>query len=247
LTAQDMLRQLASPSIEDVTGKIGRGLARIFDTEGQQDLVLLMAGTNDLAVDRPDAMSVFERVRRLHEVCHARGVPTVALAPPGPMPSAHRAARLQLSSMLAEWAQNTPGVVGFADCEDLVPRSPQAGGRVLWDPDDIHMNPDGSRTLGQRMLQVVLLALEAARRDAHVIDRPAQELRSTRVSRTAQAGCSPVFARRPTSPVGAVVPFAVAAQLATQSRCSMSVSAGAGFAVPGRRKWRHEARALVHP
>jgi len=44
------------------------------------------------------------------------------------------------------------------DCEDAVPRTRQ-GGRPLWDPDYIHMNPEGSRTLGHHLLPVVLGAL----------------------------------------------------------------------------------------
>jgi lysophospholipase L1-like esterase len=161
LTAQDMLRHLKSSSVEDITGQIGRGLAHFLEDEEHQDLVVLMAGTNDLAVDKPEARSVFERVRQLHEACHARGVPTVALTPAAPLPARHRAARLELGRLLAEWRRSTPGVVALADCEELVPRTSQRG-RELWDPDDIHMNPEGSRTFGHRLLQVVKGALAHA-------------------------------------------------------------------------------------
>merc|ERR1719174_1611696 len=116
-----------------------------------------MAGTNDLAAERPDAKEVFGRLQRLHEVCHERGVATVALAPPAHMTSAHRAARRQLAGMLSEWAQGCADVVGLADCEELVPHAElHVNPDPLWDPDDIHMNAEGSRTMGRRMLSVVV-------------------------------------------------------------------------------------------
>lgn len=187
LTAQDMLGQLTSPSVEDVAGNTGTGLAHILNEGGHRDLVLLMAGTNDLAVEKPDSKVVFQRVKSLHEVCHSKGVKTVVLAPPGPMPPAHRAARLQLKSMLANLARNTPGIVGFADCEELVPRSAQSNARKLWDPDDIHMTAEGSRTLGQKLVAVVLDALlgqGSARQGA------AAKGSNTTPARLSRPGCS---------------------------------------------------------
>jgi hypothetical protein len=195
-------------------------------------LVVLMAGTNDLAVDKPDAKVVFERLQRLHEVCHSRGVPTVALAPPGPLPSAHRAARVQLGATLAEFAQNAAGVVAFADCEELVPRSPRNGGRKLWDPDDIHMNAEGSRLLGQRMLQVVLGALCAGRPsdlrrgsftldrsfDGHAAPRPADARNSSFVSDVRNGSFIPEQATWRSASPSAAASFA-----ASQADLSMSV------------------------
>jgi hypothetical protein len=195
-------------------------------------LVVLMAGTNDLAVYKPDAKVVFERLQRLHEVCHSRGVPTVALAPPGPLPSAHRAARVQLGATLAEFAQNAAGVVAFADCEELVPRSPRNGGRKLWDPDDIHMNAEGSRLLGQRMLQVVLGALCAGRPsdlrrgsftldrsfDWHAAPRPADARNSSFVSDVRNGSFIPEQATWRSASPSAAASFA-----ASQADLSMSV------------------------
>jgi lysophospholipase L1-like esterase len=160
LTAAEMLKEVASPALKDVVGHVGKGLSRKLDEEGDLDLVIIMAGTNDMAVDRPNAQAVFNQLRGLHEICHARSIPTIALAPPGHKPPAHRAARLELRGLLARWAHETLDVAAFADCEEMVPRTP-IGTNLLWDPDYIHMNPRGSKTLGHQILPVVLKVLGA--------------------------------------------------------------------------------------
>jgi len=66
LTAKEMLDKLNSSAVEDIIGKTGRGLARFLD-EDRPDLVVLMAGTNDFALEGPNAAAIFEHLRRLHD------------------------------------------------------------------------------------------------------------------------------------------------------------------------------------
>eukprot|EP00927_Polykrikos_kofoidii_P040225 TRINITY_DN34425_c0_g2_i1.p1 TRINITY_DN34425_c0_g2~~TRINITY_DN34425_c0_g2_i1.p1 ORF type:complete len:573 (-),score=76.28 TRINITY_DN34425_c0_g2_i1:36-1550(-) len=160
LTGEEMCTELESAAVKDVCDRVGKGLVRLLDDEGHQDLVILMAGTNDLGKHQT-AEATLPFVRRLHEVCHARNIPTVAMGPP--QVPAMRGVRDQLSKLLQGYANDTPGVVAFLDAEVLVPRFK----RGFWEPDELHFTPAGSRELGLKIMPEVLkhLAKERSRAD----------------------------------------------------------------------------------
>ena len=59
----------------------GQGLGSILEERGPFDLVLIMAGTNDLAMGVAPGM-VVHSIQALHAECQMRGVRTVALGVP---------------------------------------------------------------------------------------------------------------------------------------------------------------------
>lgn len=146
-TAQEMLQAAESPAVPDNFGRMGKGLIRILQDEGPHDLVILMAGTNDLGSHVPVELIV-QRVQALQRMCVERGVPTVIMGPPT-TPQLARS-KMQLSSMLSNWARSAPGVAAYFDAEELVPRQPQ-----FWAADGLHFSPQGSAELGRRLAPLV--------------------------------------------------------------------------------------------
>merc|ERR1712226_211314 len=109
-------------TIEDVVGRVGKGLNVILNEEKRFDVILMMAGTNDLGLGYP-AETIFENVKRLHEMCHEAQVRTVALSIPPNLASEetgslYRERWLEVNQMIREWAcgETAPrGVALFVD------------------------------------------------------------------------------------------------------------------------------------
>jgi lysophospholipase L1-like esterase len=158
--ATEMVANLDDAAARDVCGIAGKGLRAILrDEVVLPDLVLIMAGTNDLGKNRrPEA--VLDDLRQLHAVCHSFGVPTVALPPP-PAPSqpgtAWDRARRQLHELLAAWARSSEAVAAFISSDELVPATGRGSG-MSWDSDGLHLAPPGSQKLG-RLLAPLLAPL----------------------------------------------------------------------------------------
>merc|ERR1740139_848793 len=125
-----------------------KGLERTLCEDGPFDLVLLMAGTNDLGAGRtPD--QIVENLQCLHAVCHSYGVPTVALAPPpapgrGPRWEAMRAPIVEALNCLP---MEMPGVLACVDPGMLV----SASWAPYWDQDGLHFAESGSCALGKEL------------------------------------------------------------------------------------------------
>lgn len=144
-TAKDMV-EAADSSLRDVVGLRGKGLRRILQENGPFDLALIMAGTNDMGFGAQHE-EILRHLRMLHEVCHERSVPTVALAPP-PAPSAGAARELtrqRLVGLLQNMAQRSDRIVACVDPGDYLPSS----GTRFWDPDGLHFSAAGSQQLGR--------------------------------------------------------------------------------------------------
>jgi len=143
-TARQMVTAVDSANVKDGQGRvIGRGLGRILDEDGPFDLCIIMAGTNDLTL-LSRSEDIIRDLRSLHSVAHKRGVPTVALAPPSPQ----RAAQVDVAKLLTQWVQTQAPVLTYANAEEFVPRSVPG----FWEPDNVHLSPSGSVTLGERMM-----------------------------------------------------------------------------------------------
>jgi lysophospholipase L1-like esterase len=150
-TARQMVAAAENPSVKDAQGRhIGRGLGRILDEDGPFDLVIIMAGTNDLTL-LSRSEDILREIRHLHLHAHKRSVPTVALAPPSPQ----REGQLEVAKLLAQWVQTAQPVLGYASVEEFIPRS----ARGFWEPDNVHLSPAGSAALGQRMMVHLLPVL----------------------------------------------------------------------------------------
>lgn len=151
-TAEDMV-QTAAGSLSCVVGLRGKGLIRTLEEDGPFDLVLIMAGTNDLGFG-----ATHERLlgwlRRLHRICHERGTPTVCLAPP-PAPCAGKPRegdRQRLVALLRRAFQGNDGKVIAMDPAEYV----SAADAKLWDHDGLHFSQAGSRALGRGLASLVL-------------------------------------------------------------------------------------------
>mmetsp|Transcript_23138 Transcript_23138/g.60799 ORF Transcript_23138/g.60799 Transcript_23138/m.60799 type:complete len:263 (-) Transcript_23138:289-1077(-) len=145
LTAREMVTTAPHPAVPDCTGKVGKGLDVLLNQK--PDLVIIMTGTNDLGMG-VSPQAILADVVRLHQACHARGIPTVALAPSTVAQGPSTLGRQQLASLLRKWAKTTPSVVACMDMMDLVPHH---GPSPHWDMDDLHLSARGSRALGRRL------------------------------------------------------------------------------------------------
>jgi len=145
LTAREMVAKGRHPAVPDCTGKVGKGLDVLLNRK--PDLVIIMAGTNDLGMG-VNPQAILADVVRLHKACHAQGIRTVALAPSTVAQGPSTLGRQQLASLLRKWAKTTPAVVACMDMMDLVPHN---GPSPHWDMDDLHLSARGSRALGRRL------------------------------------------------------------------------------------------------
>lgn len=152
LTAQELYTKANKRTLRDVVGCQGMGLCEILNDKEPVDMVLIMAGTNDLGQSQT-AATIFEYVRGLHGICHANNIPTVALAPPSvrKMPSTRKQQRQELASLISKWASSTPGVVWTADVDGILPQNET--NFTLWDTDGLHFSVRGSQLLGAVIAQ----------------------------------------------------------------------------------------------
>lgn len=155
-TAEEMIAEKDSAIFTDCAAldHVGKGLARILDDDGKPDVVVILAGTNDLGfagfTQGLTAKHILSRVQQLHLMCHQRGISTIALIPPCSTQGPMRLMQQQLAVMLANWVQTERQVLTLYDVEELVPRQPS--GR-FWDSDEIHMSVAGQSMLGQLLAQ----------------------------------------------------------------------------------------------
>jgi hypothetical protein len=132
--------------LHPTVGPLGKGLVHLLEKEGPFDLVIIMAGTNDIG-SRQSVDEAQAHVENLHEACHTYGIPTVNLAPPSALRFGDmRAARQRLADLMSAWASREfLNVVLNVDVEELLPRSKTA----FWEPDEIHLSSRGSTELGR--------------------------------------------------------------------------------------------------
>uniref|UniRef100_A0A7S1FBH5 SGNH hydrolase-type esterase domain-containing protein n=1 Tax=Noctiluca scintillans TaxID=2966 RepID=A0A7S1FBH5_NOCSC len=150
LTARDMVEKSSMAAIPDVAGVVGQGIEVLL--VDKPDLVILMTGTNDIGQGM-HPRGVLEDICTLHTMCHAQGIPTVAIGPPMVSKGAVAVRRDELASLLGQWARETPLVDVYADIQDLVPHR---GPNTHWDKDDLHFSPAGSAALGVKLAREVL-------------------------------------------------------------------------------------------
>lgn len=151
-TAEEMAAWIDGTLI-DVVGLQGKGLNRTLQEDGPYDLVVIMAGTNDMALGANEDR-ILGNLRLLHSACHQRGVPTISLAPP-PAPGkgiAREEARQHLVDLLEGFSHEMPGMVTCMDPSELMPSTQ----RHLWDEDGLHFSRVGSCVLGEGLAKLAL-------------------------------------------------------------------------------------------
>lgn len=149
LMARELVAGLRSPMITDVCGRCGKGLA-VHLTEQHPDLVVIMAGTNDIGRG-VEPGRIVDDIATLHTVCHRRSIKTVAMAPPTMATGPFRAGQHAVVRLLERWAREEPLCMAFIDPEVLVPHAVGQSEERHWDHDGIHLRPQGSRALGLRL------------------------------------------------------------------------------------------------
>eukprot|EP00929_Paragymnodinium_shiwhaense_P084002 TRINITY_DN4489_c0_g3_i1.p2 TRINITY_DN4489_c0_g3~~TRINITY_DN4489_c0_g3_i1.p2 ORF type:complete len:380 (+),score=62.92 TRINITY_DN4489_c0_g3_i1:98-1237(+) len=215
-------------SLTDVVGGQGKGLARILSEDGPFDLVIIMAGTNDLG--RNDAPhEILRSVKQLHKECHQRNIPTVAVAPP-PAPvrtPMQEAIRVQLATLISQWAASeTEGHVVYQDPAAFVPATPNFG--WIWEADRLHFTPAGSRSLGDKMAKLVLANELLPGVEHAAVDSKRSPRRSTSsVEAVHELQSSQAALANPTALLAAVQPLALnARRVMPVMRCGPVLSPG---------------------
>jgi len=151
-TSREMLEASDSQSqLVDALGCRGDALSQILDRRFY-DLVIIMSGTNDMGLGT-EIPVIAEDVQRLHSICHDRGIPTVALAPP-PAPSfpEQELQRQLLVGELRNFCLHSAYVREFIDPAEIMP---VVHGQY-WDPDGLHFAPAGSQALGLALASLLL-------------------------------------------------------------------------------------------
>ncbi|CAE8634549.1 unnamed protein product, partial [Polarella glacialis] len=166
MEAAEMAQALDCRSIEDCVGRIGKGLRRTLKDVGNVDLVLIMAGTNDLGDDDLRGAPIAITVQALHTACHCEGVPTVVLSVPAnenvQKSQTYRKRWERVNALLRKWSESNgrdDGVCFFVETALLVPFSEDSD---LWDEDGLHLTAAGSRHLGTSLAPLVLPLLDSA-------------------------------------------------------------------------------------
>jgi hypothetical protein len=171
LTAVEMARGLDSPQLQDQFGRMGPGLRHLLEEQGPFDLVIVMAGTNDLGVPHATAEEVLASLQSMHGACWATGTPSVALSVPessvtGTTQYPEAAVKWHaINNGLAAWAQaeqreNSHTRPFFVNTARLVSFDHAARARGLWDPDSLHFTAAGSQEFGSKLAPVIAPCLQ---------------------------------------------------------------------------------------
>mmetsp|Transcript_103472 Transcript_103472/g.301888 ORF Transcript_103472/g.301888 Transcript_103472/m.301888 type:complete len:570 (-) Transcript_103472:110-1819(-) len=175
-SAEKLLADVQAKSIRDFCSLQGEGILRLLRRRGPFDLVIIMAGINDLVRGGHGSA-----VLRLHECCHAFGSRTVALSVASSWhdnPEAFDLGQVKpLEDLAVKMGYAAPGLVAerkallnhqlqglvlnrdeqpndrgscalFVDTACLLPCTPRW--RQFWETSDwLHFSPEGSQHLGR--------------------------------------------------------------------------------------------------
>lgn len=148
-TADWMVAQL------DATGgqNAPPGLRQLVKGFGPFDLVMIMAGTNDLGRGSGPE-SVFSKLVLLHSACHKLGVPTLALTVPpnrGAQSGQRHDAWKTVNRLLSEWSRSDQAPTLLRGCVDTGKVLPYDEENGQWETDGLHYSPQGYNGLGRKL------------------------------------------------------------------------------------------------
>jgi lysophospholipase L1-like esterase len=165
LTAIEMARGLDT-QLRDNFDRVGPGLRKLLAEERPFDLVLIMAGTNDLGVPQSSCEEIVEAIASMHRACWAAGTPTLALSVPESLvtgtaqyPECNQK-WYAVNNCLADWVcaaqgENPCNRPFFVNTADLVAFNPDACAQGLWDPDNLHFTAAGSKQFGTKLAPMI--------------------------------------------------------------------------------------------
>ena len=154
-TTKQLVDSLDEVEAMDLVQKEWPGL-RYHMSRHKYSVVLIMAGTNDLADQMPTS-EIVDNIAKLHGVAHSFGARTIALT----MPESHAAlsvgwlgrAREQANEAIRQWARKQPKEkVHLVEGATLVPFDRKSG---LWEPDGLHMSKAGYMAFGNRLAPLI--------------------------------------------------------------------------------------------
>lgn len=176
-TALQLAAALDLPMVTDVHKHEGVGLLRLVQprqggVDRVPDLVLIMAGTNDLLLysktyNMAQPEHIAQALQFAHEECHKLGARTVVLGIPslsGQCARPETLARLRaVNGRLAAWVRlqrqtrsdegegRLLGPELFINPDSLLPNGPRARRAGLWERDGIHWSREGALAFGERL------------------------------------------------------------------------------------------------
>jgi hypothetical protein len=171
LTAVEMARGLDSPQLQDLFGRVGPGLRKLLLEEGPFDLVIIMAGTNDVAMPHISPDEVLASLKNMHAACWEAGAPTVALSVPessvtGTTQYPQAAQKWHaVNDALDAWAKAEQGERSltspfFVNSATLVSFDDAARARGIWDQDSLHFTDVGSAEFGSKLAPIIASHLQ---------------------------------------------------------------------------------------
>ena len=150
-TTNDLSSGLGDDALHDCFGREGPGLRKAMCmSEKHYDVVVILAGTNDLAVsEEPRAI-----VRNLAKLCNLAlehgshvvllTIPEKRSTMPGCVCAHHRILRNAANAEISKWAAAQGGSVTVVDSAALLPYADGPD----WDSDGLHMSPAGYARFG---------------------------------------------------------------------------------------------------
>lgn len=147
-TAQQMRDNLETAVCRDEVGHVSPGLS-VALAEDQYDVVVLLAGTNDLGgvgSSQSQMERVVDNVWALHQTCHAAGAKTICVSIPGSgwqatTPIARAACR-HINELLRARVSRHRTHAKYVDFPIMYGMGP------MWGADGLHLTEDGYRALG---------------------------------------------------------------------------------------------------
>eukprot|EP00747_Dinoflagellata_sp_TGD_P209705 gnl/TRDRNA2_/TRDRNA2_83080_c0_seq1.p1 gnl/TRDRNA2_/TRDRNA2_83080_c0~~gnl/TRDRNA2_/TRDRNA2_83080_c0_seq1.p1 ORF type:complete len:362 (+),score=40.37 gnl/TRDRNA2_/TRDRNA2_83080_c0_seq1:172-1257(+) len=154
-TASHMAEDLDSETISDERGRMGPGIRLFLDEHGPFDLLVILAGTNDIISSDLSAEEVLDSLKSLHRVCSEAGIDSVALSiPEGYFTGSdeYPEERAKWSAINAELASWSPF---FVNSSSLIPFDDAAREHGLWEEDGLHPSESGYEQIGIRLAPVI--------------------------------------------------------------------------------------------
>lgn len=148
-TAAELARMAERPFIEDEASRVGKGIQVILAEQDPFDVVLILAGTNDLGMGYESEI-VVESIKKLHHTCHERGIRTVALSLP-PNVACERSPAYKekwrtVNRALLDWSRDWRDRVAlFVDTSEMVPLDAEG---VYYNIDRLHFSAQGAERFG---------------------------------------------------------------------------------------------------
>jgi lysophospholipase L1-like esterase len=140
-------------------GGLADTMDKIESSAGPLDLVIILAGTNDLAFEA-NSDDIFNSIKKLHDIPHGKRVKTLCLGiPPSGWQMQSKETRdiaKSVNSKLRSWAVNDScGLVTFAPFP-IVSYDNSSG---CWCGDGLHFSPKGYQFLGENLATIVAKVL----------------------------------------------------------------------------------------